>query len=106
MLDKMNKDIDKATKLQEEMKDIESGKAIVNADGKIVGYNHDYMNDPEYSEFQNIVDEEFIKANKLNANDCVLKTILFVRKLAKKLNDEENHEFTERMKKWYNKVGI
>ena len=66
----------------------------------------DYMNDPKYSEFQNIIDEEFIKAQKVNASDCVLKTIVFINKLAKKLNDEECYEYHEQMKKWFNKVGI
>ena len=66
----------------------------------------DYMNDPKYSEFQNIIDEGFIKAHKLSASDCVLKTIVFIQDLARKLNDEECHKFHEQMKKWYNKVGI
>ena len=66
----------------------------------------DYMNDPKYSEYQNIVDEAYIEAHKLNASDCTFKTIQFIQDLARKLNDEENHKFHERMKKWYNKVGI
>ena len=66
----------------------------------------DYANDPKYSEYQNIIDEEFIKAQKLNANDCTQKAIIFIQELARKLNDEECHKFHEQMKKWYNKVGI
>ena len=66
----------------------------------------DYMNDPDYAEFQAIVDDAFIETQKLTASDCVLKTIVFINELAKKLSDEENHKFEERMKKWYNKVGI
>ena len=66
----------------------------------------DYMNDPKYSEFQNIIDEEFIKAQKVNASDCVLKTIVFINKLAKQLNDDDCFEYTERIKKWINRGGI
>ena len=68
--------------------------------------SRDYLNNEEYSEFQNILDEEFIKAHKVNANDCVLKTIVFINQLAKKLNDDECFEYHEQMKKWFNKVGI
>ena len=35
----------------------------------------DYFNDGEFSEFQIILDDEFEKAQKLDANECVLKTI-------------------------------
>ena len=66
----------------------------------------DYLNNEEYSEFQNVLDEEFIKANKLNVEDYVAKAIKFLRKTSKKLNEEECYEFNERMKKWYNKGGI
>ena len=66
----------------------------------------DYMNDPRYSEYQNIIEEEFIKANKITASSCVSKTIQFINKLAKKLNDEECYEYHKQMKKWFNKVGI
>ena len=66
----------------------------------------DYMNDPRYSEYQQIVDEAFIEAQKLTASDCVLKTIVFINKLSKKLSDDECYEYAQQMKKWYNKVGI
>ena len=66
----------------------------------------DYMNDPRYSEYQNIIEEEFIKANKITASSCVSKTIQFINKLARKLNDDECFEYHEQMKKWYNKGGI
>ena len=66
----------------------------------------DYMNDPKYSEFQNIITEAYKEAHKLNASDCTFKTIQFIQQLAKKLNDDECNKFHKRMKKWYNKVGI
>ena len=66
----------------------------------------DYMNNPEYSEFQAIVDKEFVKANKHTTSDCVLRTIVFINKLARKLDDDECYEYHEQMKKWFNKVGI
>ena len=66
----------------------------------------DYMIDPRYSEYQQIVDEAFIETQKLTASDCVLKTIVFINKLAKKLSDDECYEYSEQMKKWYNKGGI
>ena len=66
----------------------------------------DYMNDPDYAEFQAIVDDAFIESQKLTASDCVLKTIVFINELAKKLNDDECYKYTQQMKKWYNKVGI
>ena len=66
----------------------------------------DYMNDPRYSEYQNIIEEEFIKANKITASNCVSKTIQFINKLARKLNDDECYEYHEQMKKWFNKGGI
>jgi len=66
----------------------------------------DYMNDPRYSEYQNILDEEFEKANKKTPSDCVLETIVFINKLARKLNDDDCYEYHEQMKKWFNKGGI
>ena len=66
----------------------------------------DYLNNEEYSEVQNVLDEEFIKAQKVNAGDCVSKTIQFINKLTKKLNDEECYKYHKQMKKWFNKVGI
>ena len=66
----------------------------------------DYMNNPEYSEFQAIVDKEFVKANKRTQSDCVLKTIVFINKLARKLDDDECYEYHEQMKSWFNKAGI
>tara|TARA_R110002020_G_scaffold429292_1_gene638811 strand:- start:139 stop:372 length:234 start_codon:yes stop_codon:yes gene_type:complete len=66
----------------------------------------DYMNNAEFSEFQNIVDEEFEKANKCTPSDCVLETIVLINKLARKLNDDECYEYHEQMKKWFNKAGI
>ena len=68
--------------------------------------DYDYMNDPEFSEFQAIVDDEIIKANKLNVEDYVAKAIKLLKKISRKLNEEECYEFNERMKKWYNKGGI
>ena len=95
-INKISKLLDKATELQE--KTFPKKKAEQRL--------KDYMNDPRYSEYQQIVDEAFIEQQKLTASDCVLKTIVFINEISKKLNDEESHEFTERMKKWYNKVGI
>ena len=66
----------------------------------------DYMNDPDYAEFQQIVDEAFIESQKMNVEDYVAKAIKFIRKISKKLNEKECYEFNERMKKWYNKGGI
>ena len=66
----------------------------------------DYMNNPEFAEFQNIIDEEFEKANKRTPSDCVLETIVFINKLARKLDDDDCYEYHEQMKKWFNKGGI
>ena len=95
-INKISKLLEKATELQE--KTFPKKKAEQRL--------KDYMNDPDYAEFQAIVDDAFIESQKLTASDCVLKTIVFINKLAKKLSDDENHKFTEQMKKWYNKVGI
>ena len=46
----------------------------------------DYMNDPKYSEYQVILEDQFQQAEKLNVDDC--------------------YKYTERMKKWFNKGGI
>ena len=95
-INKISKLLDKATELQEKTFSKKNPEQRLK----------DYMNDPRYSEYQQIVDEAFIETQKLTASDCVLKTIVFINELAKKLSDEENQKFAERMKKWYNKVGI
>ena len=66
----------------------------------------DYMNNPEFAEFQNVVDEVFKELNKKTPSDCVLETIVFINKLARKLNDDDCYEYHEQMKKWFNKGGI
>tara|TARA_R110002110_G_scaffold197833_1_gene407956 strand:+ start:106 stop:312 length:207 start_codon:yes stop_codon:yes gene_type:complete len=66
----------------------------------------DYMNDPKYSEYQVILEEQFQQAEKFNVDDCIMKTLEFVRKQAKQLNDDDCYEYTQRMKKWFNKGGI
>ena len=66
----------------------------------------DYMNNPEFAEFQNVVDEAFKELNKKTPSDCVLETIVFINKLARKLNDDDCYEYHEQMKKWFNKGGI
>ena len=66
----------------------------------------DYMNNPEFAEFQNVVDKAFKELNKKTPSDCVLETIVFINKLARKLNDDDCYEYTQQMKKWYNKGGI
>ena len=66
----------------------------------------DYMNNEEYSEMIKIVDEEFIKAQKLDVSDCVDKTLELIRKLAKNLSENDCYDYHERMRKWFNKVGI
>ena len=65
-----------------------------------------YLNNEEYSEFQNIIDDEFIKANKINVDKCVIKTIKLINELSRKLNDDESYEFKKRMIKWYTRGGI
>ena len=95
-INKISKLLDKATELQEKTFSKKNPEQRLK----------DYMNDPRYSEYQQIVDDAFIETQKLTASDCVLKTIVFINKLSKKLSDEENQKFKERMKKWYNKVGI
>ena len=66
----------------------------------------DYFNDGEFSEFQIILHDEFEKAQKLDANECVLKTIKLINEFAKQLNDDDCFEYTERIKKWINRGGI
>ena len=66
----------------------------------------DYFNDGEFSEFQIILDDEFEKAQKLDANECVLKTIKLINELAKQLNDDDCYEYTKRLRKWLNRGGI
>ena len=95
-MNKISKLLDKATELQEKT------FSKKNPEQRL----RDYMNDPDYAEFQAIVDDAFIEAQKLTASDCVLKTIVFINKLAKKLSDDECYEYSEQMKKWYNKGGI
>ena len=95
-MNKISKLLDKATELQK--------KTFPKK--KVEQRLKDYMNDPRYSEYQQIVDEAFIETQKLTASDCVLKTIVFINKLARKLNDDECFEYHEQMKKWFNKVGI
>ena len=95
-MNKISKLLDKATELQEKT------FSKKNPEQRL----RDYMNDPDYAEFQAIVDDAFIETQKLTASDCVLKTIVFINKLARKLNDDECYEYSEQMKKWYNKGGI
>ena len=95
-MNKISKLLDKATELQEKT------FSKKNPEQRL----RDYMNDPDYAEFQAIVDDAFIETQKLTASDCVLKTIVFINKLARKLNDDECYEYHEQMKKWFNKVGI
>jgi|TARA_B110000438_G_C15551714_1_gene537222 hypothetical protein len=66
----------------------------------------DYMNDPKYSEYQVILEDQFQQAEKLNVDDCMMKTLELIRELAKQLNDDDCYKYTERMKKWFNKGGI
>ena len=66
----------------------------------------DYMNNPEFAEFQNILDEEFKKASKKTPSDCVLETIVFINTMARKLDDDDCYEYHQQMKKWFNKGGI
>ena len=64
---------------------------------------NDYLNDAEYSEFQVILDEEFEKAQKLDVDKAFDETLKVIRKLARQLNDDDCYNYTEKMKKWFNK---
>ena len=64
---------------------------------------NDYLNDGEYSEFQVILDDEFEKAQKLDVDKAFDETIKVIRKLARQLNDDDCYNYTEKMKKWFNK---
>tara|TARA_Y100001963_G_C6636960_1_gene379024 strand:+ start:478 stop:684 length:207 start_codon:yes stop_codon:yes gene_type:complete len=66
----------------------------------------DYMNNPKYSEFQVILDEEFEKANRKSVDDCFEETLDLIRGLARTLNDDDCYKYTEKLKKWLNKGGI
>ena len=61
----------------------------------------DYMNNPEFAEFQNVVDEAFKELNKKTPSDCVLETIVFINKLARKLNDDDCYEVTSKLKDFF-----
>tara|TARA_R100000808_G_scaffold6763_1_gene19857 strand:+ start:1717 stop:1926 length:210 start_codon:yes stop_codon:yes gene_type:complete len=63
----------------------------------------DYLNDGEYSEFQVILDKEFEKAQKLDVDKAFDETLKVIRKLARQLNDDDCYNYTEKMKKWFNK---
>ena len=63
--------------------------------------SRDYLNDGEYSEFQVILDKEFEKAQKLDANECVKQTIKLVNELAKQLNDDDCYEVTSKLKDFF-----
>ena len=63
----------------------------------------DYLNNAEYSEFQVILDEEFEKAQKLDVDKAFDETLKVIRKLARQLNDDDCYNYTEKMKKWFNK---
>ena len=63
----------------------------------------DYLNNVEYSEFQVILDEEFEKAQKLDVDKAFDETLKVIRKLARQLNDDDCYNYTEKMKKWFNK---
>ena len=64
---------------------------------------NDYLNDGEYSEFQVILDDEFEKAQKLDVDKAFDETLKVIRKLARQLNDDDCYNYTEKMKKWFNK---
>ena len=66
----------------------------------------DYMNNPEFAEFQSILDSEFEKAQRLDVDKAFDETLKVIRKLARQLNDDDCYEYHEQMKKWFNKVGI
>ena len=63
----------------------------------------DYLNNVEYSEFQVILDEEFEKAQKLDVDKAFDETLKVIRKFARQLNDDDCYNYTEKMKKWFNK---
>ena len=65
--------------------------------------SRDYLNDGEYSEFQVILDDEFEKAQKLDVDKAFDETLKVIRKLARQLNDDDCYNYTEKMKKWFNK---
>ena len=65
----------------------------------------DYMNDPNYSEFQVILDDEFAKSQS-SIEECFKVTLKVIRKCARNLNDDDCYKYTEKLKKWYNKGGI
>ena len=65
--------------------------------------SRDYLNNEEYSEFQVILDEEFEKAQKLDVDKAFDETLKVIRKLARQLNDDDCYNYTEKMKKWFNK---
>ena len=64
---------------------------------------NDYLNSEEYSEFQVILDDEFEKAQKLDVDKAFDETLKVIRKLARQLNDDDCYNYTEKMKKWFNK---
>tara|TARA_R100000781_G_C3973439_1_gene90979 strand:- start:229 stop:438 length:210 start_codon:yes stop_codon:yes gene_type:complete len=64
---------------------------------------NDYLNDGEYSEFQVILDDEFEKAQKLDVDKAFDETLKVIRKFARQLNDDDCYNYTEKMKKWFNK---
>ena len=65
----------------------------------------DYMNDPKYSEFQVIINEEFAKSQS-SIEECFDATLKVIRKCARNLNDDDCYKYTEKLKKWFNKGGI
>ena len=65
--------------------------------------SRDYLNNEEYSEFQVILDEEFEKAQKLDVDKAFDETLKVIRKLDRQLNDDDCYNYTEKMKKWFNK---
>ena len=63
----------------------------------------DYINDPRYSEYQSILDSEFEKAQKLDVDKAFDETIKVIRGFARQLNDADCYNYTQKMKKWFNK---
>jgi hypothetical protein len=65
----------------------------------------DYMNDPNYSEFQIILDEEFAKSQS-SIEECFEVTLKVIRKCSRSLNDDDCFKYTEKLRKWFGKVGV
>ena len=55
----------------------------------------DYMNNPEFAEFQSILDSEFEKAQKLDVNKAFDETLKVVREFARQLDDDDCYKYTQ-----------